>query len=135
MMDRLGFTGTRNKPTDAQLDWLWKHITGYDEVHHGACIGADAACHQSAIDGEVPIVVHPPENTSRMMPYDGHGMWLPAKPYLERNRDIVDAAGDLFALPDGPERTKSGTWSTVRYAVNLGRTVYICYPDGRTELR
>lgn len=33
------------------------------------------------------------------------------------------------------ERTQSGTWSTVRYAVKVGKPVTICYPDGRLESR
>ncbi len=69
------------------------------------------------------------------MPYDPQATWLPAKEYLERDRDIVDATEALFATPDGPERAKSGTWYTVRYAVKTGKPVYICYPDGFLELR
>jgi len=132
---RLGFTGTRNEPTDRQLDWLWREVVAYRELHHGACVGADYCAHQAAIDSGVPIVVHPPENVRLRMNYDPRATWLPAKPYLVRNRDIVDATDELVAIPDGPERQQSGTWSTVRYAVNLGRLVTICYPDGRVERR
>lgn len=132
---RLGFTGTRNEPTDKQLDWLWHEMVAYRELHHGACVGADFCAHQAAKDNGVPIIVHPPSNTRLRMNYDDVATWLPAKPYLTRNRNIVDSTDELIAIPDGPERQQSGTWSTVRYAVNLGRLVTICYPDGRVEKR
>lgn len=132
---RLGFTGTRNEPTDAQLDWLWREMAAYRELHHGACVGADYCAHQAASETGIPVIVHPPTNDRLRMRYDPAATWLPAKPYLVRNRDIVDATDELIAIPDGPERQQSGTWSTVRYAVNLKRYVRICYPDGRVETR
>ena len=50
------------------------------------------------------------------------------KPYLDRNRDIVDACEVLLATPDGPERLRSGTWSTVRYARKIGKPVEVRLP-------
>ena len=133
-----GFTGSRNEPTDAQLDWLWRQFDECTEWHHGACVGADEASHQAAIDHGIDgtrLVVHPPINAARRMHYDHRALWLPAKLYLDRNRDIVDATDELLALPDGPERLQSGTWSTIRYAVKVARPVAICYPGGRVEVR
>ncbi|WP_165766699.1 hypothetical protein, partial [Mycolicibacterium canariasense] len=108
----------------------------------GACIGSDAASHQAAIDNGIDgrrLVVHPPVNAALRMPYDGRALWLPAKPYLDRNRDIVDATDELLALAgapeDDPKSQRSGTWMTVRYAMQVGRPVAICYPDGRVEVR
>lgn len=126
----VGITGTRNTLTDAQLDWLWRTIPEYEELHHGACVGADQAAHEAALDNGVPVIVHPPTNARLRMPYDARATWLPAKPYLERNRAIVDATDELLAFPDGPERQQSGTWATIRYARALGRPITICYPDG-----
>ena len=41
----------------------------------------------------------------------------PQKPYLERNRNIVDNTTMLVAFPNNnKELLKSGTWSTIRYA-------------------
>ena len=135
-----GFTGTRNEPTEKQKDWLYAEIrdTDYREWHHGACVGADYVSHHAALDAGIigeRLIVHPPENARLRMNYDPRALWLPAKPYLARNRDIVDACDWLIAIPDGPERQQSGTWSTVRYAVNVGKPVTICYPDGRMEMR
>ena len=130
---RLGFTGTRNEPSEAQKDWLWREISNYRELHHGACVGADYTAHQAALSAGLPIVVHPPVNARLRMNYDPAATWLPAQPYLDRNRDIVNATDELIAIPDGPERQQSGTWATIRYARHLGRRVTICYPDGRIE--
>ena len=137
---RGGFTGTRNPITEVQSNWLWKelHETDYSEWHHGACVGADEASHHAALSAGIAgeaLVVHPPENDRLRMLYDPKALWLPAKPYLVRNRDIVDASDWLIALPDGPERPQSGTWSTVRYAQRVHKPVTICYPDGSLESR
>jgi hypothetical protein len=59
----------------------------------------------------------------------------PAKPPLDRNRDIVADCSRLIACPRGPERSypRSGTWATVRYARAAGKPVTIIWPDGRVE--
>lgn len=136
-MTKLGFTGRRTQPTDEQLDWLYKQLCegDYAELHHGACLGADAAAHEAADDCGIPTIVHPPTNARYRMPYDPRALWLPARPYLDRNRDIVDATDILIALPDGPERQQSGTWATIRYATKIGRVAEICYPNGDVYYR
>jgi len=126
----LGMTGTRHNITPMQSEWLHKQLARATELHHGACVGADAAAHQIARDGGLRIVVHPPVDERLMMPRDEFGTWLPAKPYLDRNRDIVDAVDEMIALPDGPERSHGGTWYTVRYARGRGKVLRICQPDG-----
>lgn len=133
-IERLGFTGTRKGLTVQQQDWLLGSLP-VAEIHHGACVGADELMHCYAMAGSRPVVVHPPIKADLRMSYDPGATWLPAKDYLERDRDIVDATEALFATPDGPERTQSGTWYTVRYAVKMGKPVHICYPDGTLETR
>lgn len=133
-IQRLGFTGTRKGLSVHQQDWLLKYLP-VAEIHHGACVGADELMHCYAMASRLPVVVHPPLKAELRMPYDPGATWLPAKEYLERDRDIVDATQALFATPDGPERTQSGTWYTVRYAVKTSKPVYICYPDGSLESR
>lgn len=132
--ERVGFTGTRKGLSAQQQDWLLSTLP-MAEIHHGACRGADEMMHCYAMAGDRPVVVHPPIKTDLRMDYDPGATWLPAKDYLERDRDIVDATEVLFATPDGPERNQSGTWYTVRYAVKAGKPVYICYPDGSLEQR
>lgn len=131
----IGFTGTRKGLTPVQQDWLRGSTLFGGEFHHGACVGADEMMHFYAREAGCDIIVHPPLKPDLRMPYDPYATWLPAKEYLERDRDIVAAAKLLIACPDGPERDKSGTWYTVRYAVKAGVPVSICYPNGETEKR
>ena len=86
------------------------------ELHVGDCIGADADATGIAQKLGVPTICHPPVNPAKRAFTEGHQLVLPAKPYLERNRDMVDAAGVLIATPRGPEDRRSGTWYTIRYA-------------------
>jgi len=64
---------------------------------------------------------------------------LPAKPPLNRNRDIVAATTGLVALPrqltEPPPLQSGGTWYTINYALRLNRPVVICYPSGKVEKR
>lgn len=89
------------------------------ELHHGCCTGWDAQAHFLAEMLSIKTVLHPPENGKLVEVLSGDVI-LPAKPYLDRNKDIVDAVDYLIAAPDGPERQRSGTWSTVRYAKKVG---------------
>jgi hypothetical protein len=58
----------------------------------------------------------------------GHKMYAPKDP-LKRNRDIVDAAVMLIAVPkETTEVLRSGTWTTVRYAKKKGCSVLIIPP-------
>lgn len=134
-MMRHGFTGTRHGMTAAQLDWMHHELSPGAALHHGGCVGADAQAHECALSTGGEVTVHPPVNPKLRMAFDPRAVWLGEKNYLDRDRDIVDASDLLLATPDGPERPKSGTWYTVRYAVSAGKPVRICYPDGTTETR
>lgn len=114
---------------------------GTVEFHHGDCVGADAQAHQLVrslyADPEEGwfVVTHPPTDPKArawcgVVEYDGPGDQLFPKPYLERNHAIVDATDCLIACPDGPERERSGTWATVRYARRRGKRVVVIMPDG-----
>lgn len=140
---KLGFTGTRNKPTDAQLRQLLSFLRGsgdddyIEALHHGACVGADLAAHQYAFSLEMPIVVHPPIKEAYLAfqclePHPNVTV-LERKPYFVRNRDIVDAADRLLAVPDGPRRPDSGTWHTINFAMYRQMPITVCWPDGRME--
>lgn len=146
MTDILGFTGTRHMPTGQQCTWLAQQIQEADVLHHGACVGADAVAHILGLFYGLNITVHPPEDmklvdVKAVMPRSELVTVLPAKPYHNRNRDIVNACDRLLALPDGPHRPHSGTWYTVDYATGKRDRrllkhivpVLICYPDGTVE--
>lgn len=139
---RVGMTGTRNPITGAQLNWAAGQLARASALEHGACVGADEELHHLAVCFPgLPITVHPPEDERLMMPREKWAarsgiVVMPARGYHARNRDIVDNTARLIALPDGPERKQSGTWYTVRYAVQVAKKpVLICYPDGRIEAR
>ena len=138
----LGFTGTRNTPTELQSKWLLNYLidSGATELHHGGCVGSDWLAHKHAVSLSIRVVVHP----------GPAGKWraeeclvpsrlvtvLPAKDYIPRDYDIVDACERLLAtpkeLPGNEPGRGSGTWATVRYArrPQIARPTVICYPDG-----
>src|SRR3972149_10599348 len=118
---KVGFTGTRHGMTIEQrstlenLIELWWPSVMYD-FHHGDCVGADeqaAAIFTAQRRGE--IIVHPPiDNRLRAW---CEGTILEPKPYLDRNRDIVDASDLLIVAPGGGREAPTGrTWYTARYA-------------------
>lgn len=137
---KIGVTGTQYGATPEQLDELKHqlHQILKDEaivLHHGDCVGAD---YQAAtLVGRMPrthIVAHPPRDNRKRGWHRSHEVRT-LKPYLERNKDIVDETVILFALPRSPEAQRSGTWATVRYAVKQGKPVVIIYPSGSIERR
>lgn len=143
MAYRVGFTGTRQKISSGQYEGLHtvlgdlnKLHNGDVELHHGDCKGADAACHEVAKSYGFRVILHPPTMDSRRAHLDDDcdEVW-PAREYLIRNREIVDNTDILVACPQGPEVQRSGTWSTVRYALRQGLTVILIHPDGSIEKR
>jgi hypothetical protein len=130
----IGFTGTRNPLTAPQLESLQRVLQrlqtrGASSIHHGDCRGADEAAHRLAGALGLRRVIHPPDVDTLRAFCLGEETCPPA-PYLTRNRHIVEAGGILVACPDGPERLKSGTWSTVRHARKLKRPCLVIWPDG-----
>ncbi len=127
---RLGFTGTRHGMTAEQIGTVAEMTVDYDEVHHGDCLGADHDMHRIAQANGQRIVIHPPED-GRLRAFLTGNVIAPAKPYHDRNRDIVDESDALFATPaETTEQAKGGTWYTVRYARSQGKPVTIVWPDG-----
>jgi len=136
----LGFTGARLGVTQAQRAALSSVIVPPDLVLHGGAKGADAQFH--AVIAEMlgpelplPIEVYPGESARwtywNYASDSGRRFRVhPTAPPLDRNRAIVSRCDHLLACPDGPERTRSGTWTTVRYARRAGKPVTIIMPDG-----
>lgn len=131
----LGFTGTRYGCELSQHLSLvnilatFKEMYGDVELHHGDCLGADWEAAIISQERGIRTVAHPPTNPKHRG-YHPSDVILPEKEYLARDRDIVDDSFVLIACPDGPERAKSGTWYTVRYARSLDRSIFLVYPDG-----
>jgi hypothetical protein len=139
---KVGFTGTQagmseeqRKAVTALLD-KWKP----KEVHHGDCVGADEQFHKAAIlvgcfYGGPVFHIHPPSNQSkRAFCAARNKVMHKKKPYLDRDRDVVDQSNVLIATPkEKTEQRRSGTWYTIRYAKKRGKPIFIIYPDGSFE--
>ncbi len=130
---RIGFTGTQKGMTDYQKNELRISLStitvlNRGEFHHGDCIGADEEAYDIAIQYGFFIVVHPPINGSKRA-FTSCDVMLPAKDYIARNHDIVDDTDILYACPDGPEKVRSGTWATIRYALKKKKKVVIFHHE------
>lgn len=134
----IGFTGSRTGMTAEQAASVSRLLYEYhpDDVHHGDCVGADAMFDQlvrqfrSQTGMDTTIVVHPPSEPF-LQAHTGGDVLRTPKPYLERNRDIVDECDLLIATPkDTHPVLRSGTWSTIRYALKVGKKVLVIVPSG-----
>lgn len=133
----IGFTGTRHGLTELQETAMRALLAGLTRketvvAHHGDCIGADAAFDRACVDFHIERIVHPPTD-DRLRAYCQGEIILTPRAYLQRNRDIVDATNFLIAVPDShTEHLRSGTWSTIRYAVRARKHHTIVFPCGST---
>jgi hypothetical protein len=134
---KLGFSGTAKGMTDRQYAAVETFVVGarsqegegLEEAHHGDCVGADLEFHGIVMFRAQMIYVHPPSDP-KARAWTSNAIILPPKPYLARNKDIVDSTDVLLAAPEGEERSypRSGTWATVRYAKARGKLVLVVYP-------
>jgi len=130
---KVGFTGTQYGMTDHQKRAV-RELLGRlkpSEFHHGDCVGADEEAHEivRSLPFEVKIVSHPPSNPKKRAFCKADEEREP-KPYLERNRDIVDDTSVLVACPSSvKEVLRSGTWTTWRYARKSSREIYLIVPS------
>lgn len=138
-MIHVGFTGTQRGMTVTQHAAVTDLLRGRTICgHHGDCVGADEDFHEIVRRQDwSTIVIHPPVDRAKRAFCAGDGgervavTVLLEKPYLERNRDIVDVTVCLIATPKKitPE-LRSGTWSTIRYAAKVGRPYVVVGPAG-----
>ncbi len=158
MTDRIvGFTGSRTGITDAQKRIVEKMLGMIHpiEVHHGECVGADAAFHEIVKETlpECHIIGHPPKSDILQAKLEGYFREEKPLGYLNRDQKIVDACTILIGCPkigrkftDLVDRAtskygnqyRSGTWYTINYALKTGKEVVIVNPDGtidRTEAK
>lgn len=133
---KLGMTGNRNGISKHALFKLQEFIKSNDitEAHHGDCIGADTDFHNFCKLSNIPIVIHPPSiNSQRSFCKDSVTTKEP-KPYLTRNHNIVNESDILIAFPSTKEEVlRSGTWSTIRYAIKRNKIIVIVFPDGEVK--
>lgn len=142
---KFGFTGSRHGMTPEQRKVFIDIFSSgkSTEFHYGDCVGADEEALMLLIElGGGVLYSHPATifldwdkrwraNTADKYPELGITQ-LPAKHPLERNKDIVRQSDYLVACPssDNPF-TKSGTWSTIRYARSLSDNFTVILPNGR----
>ena len=137
LMKHVGFTGSRKGLMSKQKAKLKEVIrlvaSSSIEAHHGLCRGADDEFHRIVEEIYDPtartIVGHPPTDKTHYVP-NRCDVTREDKEYITRNHNIVDESDILIACPDGPEKHRSGTWSTIRYAKKKGKAVFVVLPDG-----
>ena len=121
MSKHIAFTGHRKMVSSIRATSLVRRLVqfrkdGYEYLHHGDCLGMDAAVHRIAIQAGFCVFIHPPVSEKKRAFCQG-GHVLSPFPYLERNHMMVDASDVLLAVPKTyVEVLRSGTWSTIRYA-------------------
>lgn len=122
---KAGFTGTRLGMTASQKEALARYLQELkvSELHHGDCIGADQEACEIAQTLGIPTVCHPPDK-SNLRAYTKNTATNTPKPYLVRNRDIVNETEVLLAAPH-ETRPSNGTNYTINYAKSLGKTVLV----------
>lgn len=114
--------------TERQYNAVHAILPPETAVHHGDCVGADAEFHDIAW-GMCFIIVHPPIEDMYRAFCIAPDKTLEPRPYLARNKDIVNQSDILIAAPNTlVEEWRSGTWSTVRYARKMGKPVIILDP-------
>jgi hypothetical protein len=130
----LGFTGTRQRPTEWQIAMLRCHLAyhrglGFTQFHHGDCVGADAIAAAIARELGYTIIGHPPDNDSLRAHYPSDRDEAPL-PYQHRNEVIVLVAQAALAVPNTVDpQTRSGTWSTIRKLKLAKRPTWVIAPD------
>lgn len=132
MTEIVGFTGTRDGMTPQQRRVVEGILHELDPsaIRHGDCRGADAEFHDLARELTLYVIIHPPTNPKDRAWCTGDEL-LPMKPYLERNKDIVDGSEIMIATPkEMHEQRRGGTWSTIRYARLQQVPLFIVFRDG-----
>ena len=134
---KIGFTGTRKGLTQYQkykVDAFLKSCK-IKAAYHGGCHGADTDFHTIVSKICLHIYVLPGDAKQREnFIRKGDSFVLKPKPYLERNKDIVNNCNLLIVCPNSTkERLRSGTWATYRYAKKIGKPVVIFYPKEVTK--
>ena len=153
----IGMTGSRYGIDKRALNrfeqFLQKEFHLIEKCRHGDCQGADTIFHNKIIEfnssdkyeNQAKIIIHPPNipilrsycgfKEDKVTPIDDPNIKsLRVRPFLDRNKHIVDKSDMLLAFPRMmEEELRSGTWSTIRYARKKNKALKIFYPDGTTS--
>lgn len=137
-----GVTGTRHGAAKEQRASLLIRIHRITErangrfelwLIHGGCAGVDVETHAICKGFGWYTWVLPGSNGAHRNCKNADIIENP-RPFLDRNRLIVDRCHAIHALPKGYlEERRSGTWATVRYARSMSRRLVMIWPDGRVD--
>jgi hypothetical protein len=144
-MRRIGVTATRKGLSVVQVEIVSRWLSMSMEeargagtiisIAHGDCIGGDATIDARAQYVGAYRIVHPGPGEYRA--YCLADEIAEPKPFLDRDRDIVEETEELWAFPGGmsEQQRGSGTWYTVHYAQKHNTPVTIVWPNGTVEHR
>jgi len=134
-----GITGTRFGMTEQQKTTMhdilrFAHNTSPNHegirIVHGDCIGTDKETHDIATNLKIETIIYPPTETQSRAFCEGTVI-MPDDGYLARDRHIVRASNALLGVPQKDHETpRSGTWYTVRFALEKNIPVILILPDG-----
>jgi hypothetical protein len=132
---KIGMSGSRDGMSDKALLVLQQFLKSNDivEVHHGDCVGSDTIFHDQSVSFNIRTIAHPPNNDSNRSLCKSDTI-RQVKPYLVRNKNIVDETDMLIAIPSTKDEIiRSGTWSTIRYAKKTNKKILIIFQDGTEQ--
>ncbi len=144
---KIGITGSREGMTPQQqaafIEMLADHPKPFRWLLHGCCVGVDEQAHWLAFELGISSIGYPPTDTRLMMEIDSQypelqfqDLRMP-KPYLDRNRDIVQDCDELWVFPKTLDtHIAGGTGYTYRYAKTARRLidVHIFWPNGDIDV-
>lgn len=126
----VAFTGPRTGISAWQISQLTieLHRAGATCLHHGDCKGGDEQAHAVGRRLGLWIIGHPPIATG-LRAYCECDELREQDEYVLRDRVMVRQTDLLIAAPNIPEIRRSGTWTTIRYAKQVGGPLIILNPD------
>lgn len=136
----LGFTGTREGPTNAQREIFTKFIASeisFERFHQGCCAGSDhwattaIRMHRATNSRQIEIHSHRSNLPVREFWQPDDVVYEPLGP-LTRNLMIIKASQLMIAISGSEnEVLRSGTWHAIRHSRKQKVPVWLIYPSGR----
>jgi len=132
----IGITATRHGITAQQGRKLQALLTVYwfpgNVLRHGDCVGGDEAAFEIGTGLGYYTIAYPATNvTERLQANTKSTERIEGYETLARNKIIVEKTAMLVAMTQGfKEIPRSGTWTTIRYAQQKDRPIWVITPDG-----
>lgn len=134
---KIDSTGSRNGTTDHPTTRVRQLLirTCASDAQHRDCIGTEAGFHAICIELGVAAVVHPASNWKSRAHRSPVLATRSPLPYPQHNQTIVRSMVALIAAVSGPERVRSGTWATIRFAENCGGLSFLSVRMDKLQAR